>query len=162
MAAATSERLSMARGGARLGSGRKPKSGAPKNFGRCLYVIQQLDDATACKIGVSVDPLKSLSILQRRNFRRLKLAGLFGAPSNSAARQIETMAKERMTEIPGSGWYRIGAEQVAAYLQDVARSLGLALSSEPIRELGEHGGRRSGAGRPPHVNQTDGTLRRPV
>jgi len=57
-----------------------------------------------------------------------------------------------MTEISGSGgWYRIGAEQVAADLQDVARNLGLALSSEAITELAEHGGRRPGAGRPKGV-----------
>jgi hypothetical protein len=75
----------MARGGARPGAGRRPKSGRLKSSGRCLYVAQDPADASACKIGVAVDPYKSLANLKCRNSRGLKLVHLFRASSNSDA-----------------------------------------------------------------------------
>jgi hypothetical protein len=140
----------MGRGGARPGAGRKPNSGGPKNFGRFVYVMQQLDDASACKIGVAIDPPKLVAEFQRRYSRAVKLVGLFSAPSNPQARQIERAAKASMTALPGSGeWFRAAAEQVAADLHDVARCLGIDLIPEPVSEIGVHGhgGRRPGAGR---------------
>jgi hypothetical protein len=134
----------MASGGARPGAGRRPKSGRPKNLGRYLYVVQEIDDASASRIGVAADPYKSLAYLKRRN-RRLKLVGVFRAPSNSDALLI--VAKASLGPVSGE-W---NAETVAAQLQETARSFAIALVLEPLREPAAHGGRRPGAGRPKGV-----------
>ena len=136
------------RGGARPGAGRRPKSGRPKNFGRFIYVVQATDDASACKIGIAADPYKRLSNLQRSNCRPLRLVGIFGAAGNSEAWQIEMAAKASMKPIRILGdWYKIDFQDVAQTLNTTAQSLGLTLISEPLREVGQRGGRRPGAGR---------------
>ena len=136
------------RGGARPGAGRRPKSGRPKNLGRYLYVVQATDDGSACKIGIAANPYKRLPNLRRRYLRPLRLVGIFGAAGNSEAWQIELAAKASMKPIRILGdWYKIDFQDLAQALNTTAQSLGLTLISEPLREVGQRGGRRPGAGR---------------
>lgn len=122
--------LRTGRGGARPGSGRKPKHKKPDWIsavelkGHFVYVIHEVEDASVCKVGVAADPFKRLCTHQVSTWRRLKIASLVSFSTEEAAGIVESATHSALSGLHVSGeWFRVPPERAEREIFAVAQAM---------------------------------------
>ena len=127
--------LRTGRGGARPGSGRKPKHRKPDWIpvvelkGHFVYVIHEADDPSVCKIGWATDPFKRLCAHQVSTWRRLKIAALISFSSDELAGVVESATHSALSGLHVSGeWFRVSPERAEGEIVAIAQAMSFPVS----------------------------------
>lgn len=121
------------RGGSRPGSGRpkgaksnptrvldridSAKKAAP-SAGGVVYLLEEVDCGTICKVGIARDPAARLSAHQVSNWRRLRLAAIFdcSSPRLSVIIERHILSKFRAHSVSGE-WIHLPSNTVAEEIE---------------------------------------------